>query len=199
MLAFLLWLLLGLLALILSILATPILIRIDAQSGPQPSLRVALRLLGGLTPAIVLTDSARAGRKTRQGPKKPAVRADRETQDKARPTERSGKGRRSRINGRMIGALPQLIGDVVGRIHFDDLDLEGEFGLGDPAATGHAFGAMTPVLYGLSPSERISLDLRPNFDRAVLLGRIGTLIRITPLAFLPPALRFGWVAFGPAR
>lgn len=188
MLAFVLWLLLGLLAVILVVLATPVLIRIDGRAGPAPSLRIVLRLLGGLTPPMVLADSARAGRAK---PRK-AVRTEK--------PERKVPGKpRKRFDSRVIGAVPRLIGNVLGKVHFDELNLDAEFGLGDPAATGEAFGMMTPLLYGLPPSERVSLAVRPDFERTVLSGRIGALIRVTPLAFVPPAIRFGWVAFGPAR
>ncbi|AHD03731.1 hypothetical protein [Leisingera methylohalidivorans] len=58
---------------------------------------------------------------------------------------------------------------------------------------------LTPLVYGMSCTRKLRVNLQPTFDRAVLTGRAELDASWVPAAFIVPADRFGWAAFGPVR
>ncbi len=188
MIAVLLWLLAGLLALVLVLLATPMRFRLVVRSAPAMRARVTVAAAGGLLPGIALYDSARASEET-AAPPEPGRRKPR----KSRRSGRTGAG--PRVGKAAIRLLP----DLVRRIHLDHFIADAAFGFDDPADTGLVFGLATPLLYGTAGHRKIEAKLRPDFSGAHFDGTLDTALHITPVALLPPALRFAWRAFGPGR
>ena len=182
-----LWLIAAILLIAVVFLATPVVLDLDARTEPKVFITVKASALGGLMPAISLFDSRR--KKTRKR-KKTAKKA------KKKVSLRSTSGARG---ARIATSFPGLIIGLIGAFRFRRLVLDGDFGTGDPADTGHVFGLLTPILYGLPPSPRIDVALRPDFSRPRLSGHLNTAVELTPLALAPPILRFAWRAFGPVR
>lgn len=180
-----LWALAACLMLLALALATPIVFLFDASFGARMRGRLRIRPLGGLIPAIPVFDST-----------KPAPPPGTRPEKKRRPRKRR-HGRRPRP--RMLAALPDLIGDLLATVHVEDLSLDLDVGTGDPADTGLLYGRLTPVLYGAWPRTAGHVEIRPDFTCARLDGTAAARVRFTPAAVLPPALRFAWAAFGPAR
>ncbi len=190
MLAVLLWALAALAVLVLAVLALPVRLRFRAESEPVRRARVELGLLGGLVPWIGVADSARP-RTAKHKPERPKTHKKRRTKARASP----------RTLRRMLRAGPDLLIGMLRQIRVERFLVECRFGLADPADTGQLFGMLAPVAYGGPwivgrPAE---VTLTPVFDRACLDGRAEIALSVVPLRLLPPALRFGWAAFGPAR
>lgn len=180
-----------LLGLAIAVLATPVRLALSLRTAPRWRLRIAARLLGGLTPAITLHDSARP-RKVARPKKKTArkhARADRQTAARA-------------LRG--LSAAPELAGGLLRRIHLRRLAVDADLGLGDPADTGQLFGLVQALRHALPDSETISVAIRPDFTEARAAGAVDAELSVTPLAFLAPGLRFasriyGWRLFGGRR
>ncbi len=96
-------------------------------------------------------------------------------------------------------AVLRLLTDVLGCIRIGHLTVNAQFGLGDPAATGQAFGMLAPVIYGTSATPSIQVRAVPVFDRAVLSGAAEMAFFVIPITLLGPAIRFGWSVIRPAR
>lgn len=185
------WIVAALAAAILVVVVTPTVFLLDAAFGGGARARVSVRPLGGLAPAIPVFDSAAARPASRTTAKKRKKKAG----GRERPGRSGGAGRARRV----VAALPDLVGGVIGTVHVERLALDLDFGTGDPADTGALYGALAPFLYGSWPRCTETVDLRPDFTRARLDGTASARVRFTPAALLPPAVRFGWAAFGPSR
>ena len=165
------------------ILALLLPVELDLQLSADPAVTylVSARALGGVAPRLTLAGSRR---------KRPKPAPTRKKRAKSRT--KSGRG------PAVLSALPRLLGDLLRAIKLRSLSLRGEFGLGDPAMTGQLYGALTPLIYGCSGVSCVQVSLWPNFQCVRLNGDLKTRLRITPIALLPPFLRFVWRAFGPA-
>lgn len=172
MIAALLWALAGLLGLVLLALATPLHLALSARTGGRIVLR--LRLFGGLTPWVVLADSAwPQGDAPEPAPAGPGWRAP------------SGAGLR------LMRELPGFLLAALRRIRILRLTVDADLGLGDPAETGRLFGTLMPLQHALRlPGTRIAL--RPDFARLRCDGVAEAVLRLIPLALIPPALALGW-------
>ena len=181
----LLWCTVALVLLLVGLLVTPIRLRASLRASPDLSYRIEARVLGGWAPGIPVADSARSRKAHTRKPKK----------------EPSGKKRRRGVVGgsRMLSAAPEFLSGLLGAIHFEHLKLDAEFGLNDPADTGQVYGCLTPLQFGAFAGPGRFVSLRPNFERACFAGELDAAVHFTIAAFLPPALRFAWRAFGPAR
>jgi hypothetical protein len=181
----LLWCVVALLLLLAGLLVIPIRLRAKVRTSPDLSYRIEARALGGWAPGIPIADSARPRKTDIRKPKK----------------EPSGKKRRRRVVGgaRMLSAAPEFLSGLLGAIHFEHLKLDAEFGLNDPADTGQVYGCLTPLQFGALSGPGRFVSLRPNFERACFAGELDAALHFTIAAFLPPALRFAWRVFGPAR
>jgi len=178
------WILIVLIAAIVAVVSTPVLLRIRVTGGPKWRLSVAARLFGGLTPWISFeTGGGKTG-----APTKPEGK-------QASRTRR--KRRSSKWVPRAIGAAPRLISDWFGLIRLDRLAVDADIGLADPAETGQTFGWLSAVTYARPPGSRVVIDIRPDFSGPRASGELDARLRFVPIAFLPPAIRFGWHVFGP--
>ena len=188
--AIILWLLLVMLALVCLALITPVLVRVHLTTLPQFAYRVEMRALAGLAPRLTLA----------QGPRKGPV-----TKPKAKHNPKTTKPKRRRIpsrkrsHGAVVRALPTLIVGIVHRIHLAKLDIDADYGLGDPAETGRLCGLLMPLQYAGPIPANVSLDLRPDFTKPSLNGNLTAVVRVTVAALLIPITQFAWRAYGPRR
>ena len=181
----LLYALLALLIAALIILSTPLRVALQSSKSPRWRLAVAVRLLGGFAPRMTVYDSARPAKKAR----KSAKRRDRAAARSPRPKKQASV--------RAIAAAPKLFSDIVGVFRLTRLRIDADIGLGDPAAAGELYGWIATAQYSLPQSPDFKADLRPDFSCARFEGEAEAEISFIPIAFVPPAIRFAWRAFGP--
>lgn len=190
-----LWIFLTALALLVSaaaaVLATPIRLGFTVRTKPQWQLRVAARLLGGLTPAIPIHDSSRRAVKVKRRP-------GRRTGAKGKRQARTRRPKAARVV-RAVRATPRLLGDLLRPIHLTRLAVDADVGLADPADTGQLFGLFTALRYARPSGSTISVDVRPDFTGPRASGRLDAELSFIPVAFVPPGVRFAWRVFGPHR
>ncbi|MBU7005679.1 DUF2953 domain-containing protein [Phosphitispora fastidiosa] len=117
--------------------------------------------------------------------------------------------RRASLPGRLSAAVGALTPDTFivllryfrGMIGDTDsrLEISGELGLGDPAATGIVCG----MAYGLCGARGVvKVDIRPNFFEPVLAGKLKLTVTAVPMFILlrtlrtafHPAIRRVWIA-----
>ena len=99
----------------------------------------------------------------------------------------------------MLAALPGLIKGLLSAFHIDRLELDADFGFEDPAETGHLYGLLCPILYGIPPSPRWRIAIRPVFGQAFFRADAKGAVRVTPAALLLPVAGFVWQVWGPRR
>lgn len=158
-------------------LAFPVRLQFLTEAEPRLRARIRLSLLNGLVPAIPLVDSWRPrGKRQTSG-----------TQKKERsPTER--RKRKLPPDG-----LGRLIVELLARVRIRRLRVRAVVGLADPAETGHLYGLLCPLKYGL-PGGSALIDVTPDFSGPRLEGRAEGVVSLVPLALVPPLMRFGWRA-----
>ncbi len=186
MIAGLLWALLALVLAMVAVLAavavTPVRLRCVVSGEPRWRAIVVARLLAGLTPPIRVFDSARCRKKR--------------ARERAAPKPRA-PGFRNASN--IVHAAPALLADLIGRVHVRRLAIDADVGLGDPADTGQLFGMFQAARYAIPAPGGVSVQLRPDFERVRLAGRLSAEASFIPAAFIGPLIRFAWRAFGPRR
>lgn len=175
-------------ALILVLLVTPVTLNVTMRTSPKWRLKIAARLLGGLTPSIPIHDSDRPRPKKKKKPS-PAPERQKKKAGPSRPAL-------ARIR-RAVSAAPHLLIDLLRPIHIQYLKVDMDVGLLDPADTGQLFGLLVPVIYSRRQSEAVSIAVRPDFTSARLSGEVTAALNFIPVAFIPPAIRFAWRVFGP--
>lgn len=180
------WLLLAVLGLVGLVLITPVSLRVHLTNSPLFAYRVEVHALGGLAPRLTLA----------RGPCQDAV--PRHKTKQAKPKQRRSS-RPKRVNGALIRALPELVKGILRHVHIAALHIDADYGLSDPADTGQLSGLLMPLQYASPLPAAVLLDLRPDFTRACLKGSMTATVRVTLAAFLVPALRFAWRAFGLGR
>ena len=183
-----LWAVAMLAMLLLVLLVTPIKLDLSMRTSPKWRLKIAARLLGGLTPPIPIHDSDRQRAKKKKPPDPKRKRRKKET-GLSRPAFAKGR--------RMISAAPDLLIDLLRPIHIQYLKVDMDIGLMNPADTGQLFGLLVPVIYSRRQNDTVSITVRPDFTAARLSGEITAMLNFIPVAFIPPAIRFAWRAFGP--
>lgn len=175
---------LALCALLLAVLLLPVRLTLRFESTTTRA-EVRLALLGGLVP-VTLLDSDRPRKAPRhRAPARPEVQGQ-----GARPAH-GDRGLRA------LRALPCLLLSVMRHLRVEGLRLDGTFGTGDPALTGQIYGMLTPLAFGASGCERLSVTIRPSFGSACLSGSGEGSLRFTPAALIGPLLRFGWAVIAP--
>ena len=177
------WSLLGMLVLVGLVLVTPGVFRVNLSTTPKFAYHVELRALAGLAPRLTVA----------AGPSRTA-----DVQPDAKP-RRHGKPRHSHVNGAVVRAVPSLIAGIVQRIHLAELHIDADYGLDDPADTGQLCGLLMPLQFVSPLPASVSLDLRPDFTKRCLNGRLTAVVRFTAAALLIPVAQFAWRAFGPFR
>lgn len=187
------WGLLVLLAALLLILSLPVALEARAERGEVWQGEARVRILGRWGPSFKVSGGTAKARAKRQG--KPARK-----RDGARRKRRGRRGRSVPI-GRALSAGPDLIAGLLGKFTIRELEVDARFGLGDPAATGQAYGVLGPAVFGLGwmGSERVSVLLEPDFERLALEGRFSGALAVTPITLLGPVAIFAWRVFGPGQ
>ena len=174
-----------LLLLIGIVLATPVKLDFKMRTSPGWQMLVVARMIGGLTPAIAIHDSARQHqrRKTPRAKKKKAPRSHR---------------RSARIS-RAMAAAPQLLSGLLRPIHLQRLAIDVDIGLADPADTGQLCGMFAAAEHALPRPAGVSIIVRPDFSGSRISGEADAALSFIPLLLIPPGVRFAWRVFGPRR
>lgn len=116
---------------------------------------------------------------------------------KKKPSKRKPGGRRGardifkilRTEG-LLRQLKTLVTDILSRLKIRDLSIDLRVGLDNPADTGFLFAVIGPALLFCSPSTH-HLRLQPSFEgEAVLEGYAQGAVRLLPIRFVVPFLRF---------
>ena len=175
------WVIVAFVAVLVLVLVTPVRLKAQLHSAERWHYRVDAWLLGGLSPRLPLVDSRR--------PRKPKVRQPK--------PKRKTAGRAAPAG--MAKALPRLIKELLQVVHLEELRLDAGFGLPDPADTGQLYGCLVPLQYTGFLPHQASISLRPDFTGRSFDCELDGTARFTAAALLPPAIRFGWRAFGPGR
>ncbi len=182
-----LWSLLSALAVLLLLaiaaLMTPVKFGFTVRTSPRWRLKIAARLLGGLTPPIPIHDSARRRRKK----KKPTAKKSR-----LAIASRQALARMPRV---IVGA-PRLLAGLLRPIHLECLTVDADIGLADPADTGQLFGLLAAVSYSPPRTSAVSIAVRPDFTGPGASGELDAELSFIPVAFIPPGVRFAWRVFG---
>lgn len=116
---------------------------------------------------------------------------------KRSPRKRFFSGSRRQRSRNFLRPALRLGADILHAIDLGEVMVDLRFGFDDPAETGEVFGKVAPLVYGLSNSRKIHVNVAPNFHQAALNGRAEMDLILIPAALFVPALRFGWSAFGP--
>ena len=178
--------LLAVLVLIVAVLATPVVFHAMLGNDPVLTYRVVARPFAGVGPPLRLADSAHPRPKKKK-------RAKRDKSGKK-------KGRRFGVRTPVLASeIPRLAAGLLRCVQIEDLTVDAEFGLGDPAETGQIYGFLTPLIYGCGALPGGRLSIRPVFDRACLSGTADLRLSLTPIALVAPLARFGWNVFGRGR
>lgn len=183
-----LWYLLAALAVLLALasaaLMTPVKLGFTVRTSPSWRLKIAARLLGGLTPPISIHDSERRKRKR----KTPKVKKKRSVIMPRRALARLPH---------VMAASPRLLAGLLRPVHLERLTVDADIGLADPADTGQLIGLLAAVTYSRLPTSIVSISLRPDFTGPRASGELDAELSFIPVAFIPPGVRFARHVFGP--
>ncbi len=163
------------LALLIAAVVLPVRFRLRAQVDQASRLRLDVHAFGGVTPALCLVDTAS---KQKKAPHK--------------PEKKSSAGSKSGISRISESGVLRLVVEVIRQFKFIWLQGEAEFGFDDPADTGAVFGMIAPVVYTGKYGAGFDFDIKPNFNRCCVRGKIDAAVELIPVRIIPPVLRFGW-------
>ncbi len=169
-----------LVALLIAIVVLPVRFRLRGQAGEETRVRLDISTFGGIVPAVPVFDTA----KKQKGPPK-----------KRKPAG-AAESRKSTSKLPYRG-LFRLVIELLGQFRFVWIRGEAEFGFDDPADTGTVYGILAPIIYTGRHAADLDLDIRPDFEKSGISGRLDTAVEVIPIRLLPPILRFGWQTFGP--
>lgn len=181
MLSVLVWIFLGLIALLLLGICTPFRIGIRVCSDPRLCTNVDISPFGGIIGRLPIFDSTKSkGRKRSEGTK---------------PSKKKARRTRKKFSLMRVSFpdVLEFVAQLLGKFRLEDLTLRGEFGLNDPADTGQLFGQLTPLTYGFG----CKIDVKPNFENACWHGEASARIRVIPISLLVPVSGFVWRMIGP--
>lgn len=160
----------------LTVLVTPVKLGLAIRTWPGWRLRIAVRLLGGLTPQIAVHDSARPGSKRR----------------KPKPTRKRGAGgarHGPERFGRLAISAPRLVAGFLRPIRLERLKIDADIGFPDPADTGQLMGLIAAARV-LAPSiPSLSIAVRPEFSGPCARGELDAELSFVPAAFIGPGVR----------
>jgi len=181
----------ALLAVVVALLAVPVVLVIDAERADTLRLRWRVRWLFGLV-------DIRSARRAHTLPS-----PDRSDATKPKRTTTGQRWRRTRMGIAVLRTrgLVQRVARLAWRLRrqitLKEFHVRTAFGLGDPAATGLVYGALSPLLV-MARVGGLDVDCRPMFQESGFTGAVGGTIQVRPLpvagavvAFLlsPPVLR----------
>jgi hypothetical protein len=169
----------ALLVIIALIVLLPIHVAFSWQSDPAEPSTVSVRPFGGVFPAIKVYNSVKRSKTT----------------PKALP--KRSKARRGGLvpHGDVLAESVALLRRLLLAIHFDNLQLDAEFGLGDPGETGQIYGQLCPLIYATGGHVQV----QPNFTDACLRGSARAQLHFSVLGLIWPIISFGWRRFGPFK
>lgn len=186
-----LWALVSVLAVLVvlsvALLAMPIRLCLSLRTAPAWHLRLVVRLLGGLTPPIVVHDTARRQRKARRTKKT-------STPSKTPTRKKAGRPRRARA-ARVATAAPRLVADMLRPVRLERLSIDADIGLDDPADTGHLFGLMAALTSSRPSAPNVSVAIRPDFTVHRVAADLDARLSVVPAELIPPWVRFAWLVF----
>jgi Protein of unknown function (DUF2953) len=180
-----------LLALLVALLAVPVVLVIDAERADTLEATWRVRWLFGLVDV-------------RSSQRRPARPSSEPSGDAPRARESASGRRRGARMGiaalRTPGVLRQvarLASALFRQTKLDELQLRAAFGFDDPADTGVVYGFLSPLL-AIAATRRLNVDCRPMFLESGLRGVLNATVHVRPLsvvgalvAFLlsPPVIR----------
>lgn len=163
------------------VLVLPVRVQCTWQSDPAKHAMIHLRPFGGVFPAICVYDSSR---KKTDNPKPPR-----------RKHKKNRKTGGITLRSIALSDVVDLLTRFMHAFQIEVLQLDAEFGLGDPAETGQLYGQLTPLIYLSGPHVRLT----PNFAETCLRGRALVHFRFTLVGLMWPFVRFGWRVLRPVR
>jgi len=191
----------ALLAVVVALLAVPVVIAVDAQRVDR--LEATWRVLW----LFGLVDVRSSGGPTQSGSEgSGAARSE----NKSRRTKRGAGPRMGiavvRTRG-LFQRVARLVSDLLHRVKLERFHLQAEFGFDDPGDTGVFYGMLTPLLV-LADLRGLDVRCRPMFLESGVQGAFGASVQVRPLsvvaavmAFLlsPAVLRAAWSAWRARR
>ncbi len=161
-----LYLILGLVALFIALLAVPIDLVFLVERGGESRSRARVNWLWGLL-----------GKDIHRGEKKP----EKEPKKRRRRVRPFLSAMRSK--GFVRRAL-RFLRDLLRRVKVRDLTLDAQVGLGDPFQTGMLFALVGPATVSLTALPTASVSVRPGFDVDGFMGRFSGDVRVVPLSVI---------------
>ena len=170
----------GLIALMVVMLAVPLVVFIEAERSGTLKVRWRLFWLFGLV-------RPRSGNRSAPAPD----RADASPADA--PKTRRAKRRRMavavlRTRGFLQGVV-RLARALLRRMKVERIQLDTSFGFENPADTGFVYGCLSPVL-AIADLRGLNIRCRPMFMEAGLRGAFRATIRVRPLLTVGPMVAF---------
>jgi hypothetical protein len=164
-----------LLALVVALLAVPVVLIVDAECGDRLQARWQVRWLFSLVDV----------RSTRGRPSPAAP----EPPDAAKPVRKSParrwRGLRMGIAALRTRGLPGRVGRLAlalfRRAKLEELHVRTAFGFDNPADTGMVYGLLSPLLM-IASSRGLNLECRPMFEESGLRGAVSATVQVRPLS-----------------
>lgn len=189
------WLLVGVLVLFAILLCTPIHLRVVLRSDPKPAFDLEVRVISGNAPRLFRVGKSLRKKQGQRGLER-SERSGPDGKAQQRKEDRKWISRR-KLSG-LAGKIPPLVADTFSGVHFDEINLRGEFGLSDPADTGRTYGYITPLVYA-PQSTKFSVDVVPNFETPCFRGQGMAALHFVPIRLAQPTLQLLWREFVVAR
>ena len=171
----------ALIALIVALLAVPLVLFIEAERTDK--LKVRWRLFWLFGPVMPRSRNRSAGPAPDRAGARPADR----------PKKRRARGRRMavallRTRG-LLERIVRLALALLRRVKLERLQLDAMFGFENPAETGFVYGCLSPVLV-MADLQGLNVRCRPMFLESGLRGALRATIRVRPLVLVGPMVAF---------
>jgi hypothetical protein len=178
----------ALVALLLGLLAVPVVLVIDAERTDTLEARWRVTWLFGL---LSVTPKRTQRERTARGT--PARRAR-----SSHGGRRAGRGALAALStDGLASRVMKLVGALAHHVRFERLRVDAAFGCENPADTGFVYGCLSPALV-LADAYGLDVHCTPLFWESGVRGTLGATLRVRPLALLgtivaflvsPPVLR----------
>ena len=177
------WTLLAILALVITIVCSPVHLVLAIEKREETRFQFELRLFSRHLPRLFhiergSTDGEHIAAEAEEG--------------LAKPTGENRGGRFRLSRARLIAMardVPSVLGDTLRGIHFDRLRVRGTVGFEDPADTGEVYGYLCPFNQVFS-SKRFDVCITPDFASSQIMGRAEAALHFIPARLAYPTLRF---------
>ena len=173
----------GLLALVVALLAVPVVLVFEAERGDTLKARWRVRWLFGVV-------DIRSSRARRTPPTS-------DPSDVAKPASTPARTRRPRLRMAiavmrtrgLLRRVQQLASRLFRRVKLQAFDLHTVFGLDSPADTGMAYGFLAPLLV-MAEARGLNIECRPMFLESGLRGTCSVALRVRPLLVVGAVVAF---------